>query len=175
MSRFNKKLLQACQLCCLLSQSDSPFSQHLRCCMLWPVFLISMMVGHHCHFGEPFALMTCSKYEQFFSKWNFVIAKKWRTTAVNCCARNRCRTKLLTQPPYQIEVPSTSIEVEREVFVYGCIHNRITLKLFQYSLKNVCLAICLKLVHQNTAHVTLSHIRYIQNTAHVTHSHFCGT
>ena len=29
--------------------------------------------------------------------------------------------------------------------------------------------------HQNTAHVNLSHIGYIQNTAHVTHIHFCGT
>ena len=28
------------------------------------------------------------------------------------------------------------------------------------------------MAHQNTAHVNLSHIRYIQNTEHVTHIHF---
>jgi hypothetical protein len=91
--------------------------------------------------------MTCPKCEQLFSKSNFVIAKKlWRTTAVNCCARNRYRTKAPTQPPYQNQPTFNFNQVEREVLVYECIHNRVTLKLSQYSLKNACLAICLKVV-----------------------------
>lgn len=126
---------------------NSPFSPHLRCCMLWPVCLFSRLVGHHSPLGEPFAWMTCSKYEQLFSKWNVMITKKlWRSSSINCCARNRCRAKVLTRPPYRIKLPSTLIEVERQVFVYEYIHNRITLKLSQYSLKNVCLAIVLMLV-----------------------------
>jgi hypothetical protein len=56
---------------------NSPFSPHLRCCMLWPVCRVSRLVGHHYPLGEPFAWMTCSKYEQLFSKLNVMIKKNY--------------------------------------------------------------------------------------------------
>jgi hypothetical protein len=115
--------------------------------MLWLAFLISMMVGRQHQFGVPFALLTCSKCEQLFSKLNDIVAKKFgRTSGIDWCAKKACHTKVLTQPPYQINVATTLIEVKQEVLVYVYIHNRIRRGLSQYFLKNVCLAKCLKLV-----------------------------
>jgi hypothetical protein len=45
-----------------------PLSQHLQCCTLWSASLISVMIGHHRRLVGPFALTTCSKYVELFSK-----------------------------------------------------------------------------------------------------------
>jgi hypothetical protein len=64
-------------------------------------FLISMMVGYHYRFAEPFALSTCLKYEQLFSKHNFMMRKKLRrTSSIRRSAKKPCTRKLPTAPPY---------------------------------------------------------------------------
>ena len=88
------------------------------------------MVGHHCCFGEPFALSTCSKCDQLFSKRDFIIEDKVRrTSGVNWYAKKLCRAKLLTQPSYQIKKPATLIEVKQDVLVFEYLHNRIKWRL----------------------------------------------
>ena len=74
--------------------------------------------------GEPFASLTCSKFIEMFSKHDFMITRKnRRTISINSRTKKFCSTKVLTQPPYQINCPTTLYMVEREVGVYGYVYN----------------------------------------------------
>jgi hypothetical protein len=72
-----------------------------------------MMVGYNYRFAEPFALSTCLKYEQLFSKHNFMMHKKYGALQAFAGGPEKpCPTKLPTAPPYQIILPSTLIGVK---------------------------------------------------------------
>jgi hypothetical protein len=149
-----------------------------------------MMVGPHHRFAEPFALLTCSKCEQLFSKHNFTMHQKiWRTSSLCRSAKKHCHTKLPTGPPYQIKLPSTLIGVKGEVFVYEYIHNRILCPVCQYSLKKTCATIVLSMLvlcTQALAKITLSDaeshkytvdvdVTALLNNIHMSHWSSCPT